>query len=145
MRVSWVVKDTILKEGDFPPVIEAPGTVNLSQGTTYRLKLTNIRRQPGLEVYPTLEVVKATNPRVAELLAHCPVPLGFSDDDFKQVRAGNAIVKVIYLPLEASEQAGYVLPAELRSMDLASQAHLISEASRKGDVLLVIRLGSMEP
>jgi hypothetical protein len=145
MRVTWIWDRYIVKEEDPLPEIEVPGGVELEQGKTYLLKLTNIPGKPGLEVYPTLQVVPADNPRTAEFLAHGSVPLAFSDDDFKQIRASNAFVKVVYLPRQDSDHTDYIAPCQLRSIGLGPHADAISEASRKGDVLLVIRFGNMEP
>jgi hypothetical protein len=38
--------------------LEVPGRFNFRQGFTYALKLTKIPGHPGLELFPTLEVVR---------------------------------------------------------------------------------------
>src|SRR5262249_59758322 len=77
--------------------IDAPGRYNFIQAAIYRLKLSNIPGRPGLELYPTLEVVPVNN-KTATFLAHSAVPVTFTEEDFEQVTAGNYVVKVIYLP-----------------------------------------------
>ena len=74
-----------------------PGRQNFPQGGIYRLKLTNVEGRPGQEYYPTLEVGPAT-PRTDAYLAHTPVPVQFTEEDFDQIQSGNFVTKVIYLP-----------------------------------------------
>ena len=54
-----------------------PGRLEFQQGGIYRLKLTNIPGQEGIELYPTLEVGAATM-RTAAYLAHNAVPIQFT-------------------------------------------------------------------
>src|SRR5207248_5971025 len=83
--------------------IETPGRYNFLQAAIYRLKLSDIEGRPGLELYPTLEVVP-TNPKTEAFLAHNAVPVEFTADDFRQVAEGNYLVKVIYLPDPAFQE-----------------------------------------
>src|SRR5262249_3365224 len=97
MQVSWFAPTANGKGGFAPTAITVPGRYNFPQAAIYRLKLTDIPGWQGPPLYPTLEVVPA-NGRTATFLAHSSVPLTFTADDFDQVRAGNYVVKVIYLP-----------------------------------------------
>src|SRR5439155_13984602 len=77
--------------------IDAPGRYNFIQGAIYRLKLTDLPGRPGVELYPTLEVVPS-NLKTDTFLAHSAVPVSFTNEDLDQVAAGNFLVKVVYLP-----------------------------------------------
>src|SRR5207248_5938280 len=57
MRVAWLTQGPDGKPMYSAPVLEAPGRYNFMQASIYRLKLSNIEGRPGMEVYPTLEVV----------------------------------------------------------------------------------------
>ena len=59
------------------PVKATPGKYNFLQGAIYSLKLSNIEGRPGLEIYPTLEIVPS-NYKTEEFLAHSYVPLEFT-------------------------------------------------------------------
>ncbi|HLN29201.1 MAG TPA: hypothetical protein VK395_15740 [Gemmataceae bacterium] len=142
MKVSWF--------GASPtgqPVVashlEAPGRYNFVQAAIYRLKLSNIPNRPGLELYPTLEVVPS-NARSDTFLAHSAVPVAFTDEDFDQVAAGNYVVKVVYLPDPQFQDLAVVGPDELVSTRLQPGADPIAEAYRRGSILLVVRLGNID-
>jgi hypothetical protein len=143
MKVAWFTTTADGKPGYSENAIEVPGRYNFLQAAIYRLKLTNIEGQPGLEVYPTLEVVPA-NPRTEEFLAHSYVPVQFTKEDFRQVASGNYLVKVIYLPRREFQDGAILPPGEIVSTQLEPGADPISEALRRGDILLVIRMGGID-
>src|SRR5262249_2830077 len=62
------------KSGLASNFIEAPGRYNFVQAAIYRLKLSDIVNRPGLELYPTLEVVPS-NVKTATFLAPSAVPV----------------------------------------------------------------------
>jgi hypothetical protein len=143
MKVAWYTLTADGKPTYSENAIEVPGRYNFLQAAIYRLKLTNIEGQPGLEVYPTLEVVPA-NPRTEEFLAHSYVPVQFTKEDFRQVASGNYLVKVIYLPRREFQEGAILPPGEIVSTQLEPGADPISEALRRGDILLVIRMGGID-
>ena len=97
MRIAWFAPTPDGRAGFGPQYLEAPGRYNFLQAAIYRLKLSDIPNRPGVELYPTLEVVPG-NAKTATFLAHSAVPVTFTEEDFNQVAAGNYLVKVIYLP-----------------------------------------------
>lgn len=143
MRISWFVGGENGQGGYSQNSIEAPGKYNFVQAAVYRLKLSNILKYPGMELYPTLEVVPA-NPRTEAFLAHSAVPISFTDDDFRQVASGNYVVKVIYLPDPRFQDLAFTGPDEINSTQLEPGVDPIEEAQRRGSILLVIRLGNMD-
>jgi hypothetical protein len=143
MKVSWYTTLADGKPGYWDKAIEVPGRYNFLQAAIYRLKLSNIEGQPGLELYPTLEVVPA-NPRTEAFLAHSAVPVEFTKEDFRQVTSGNYLVKVIYLPSPQYQDVAATAPGEIISTQLEPGADPINEALRRGDILLVIRMGNMD-
>jgi hypothetical protein len=138
MRIAWYgphgLSDTVLT---------APARYNFAQGGIYRLKLSNIGRG-ATDLYPTLEVAPAT-PKTAAYLAHSSVPVSFTDEDFEQVQAGNYLVKVIYLPdPQFQDIAAVAGPAEVISTRLEPGMDPIAEARKRGEILLIIRLGNID-
>src|SRR5262249_32198942 len=97
MRVSWFAPTPDGRAGFTTNYLSVPGRYNFLQAAVYRLKLSNIANRPGLELYPTLEVVPS-NARSDPFLAHSSVPVAFTEEDFEQVAAGNFLIKVVYLP-----------------------------------------------
>src|SRR5207245_2855982 len=81
MKISWYTPGPDGKNAFAGTPIEAPGRYNFVQAAIYRLKLSDIQGRPGLELYPTLEVVPC-NARTSAFLAHSAVPLTFTEEDF---------------------------------------------------------------
>src|SRR5204863_5376835 len=124
-------------------MLEVPGRYNFVQAGIYRLKLSDIPNRPGLELYPTLEVVPS-NAKTDPFLAHSAVPVVFTEEDFDQVAAGNFLVKVIYLPDPQYQDLAATGPDEVVSSRLEPGADPIAEAHRRGSILLIIRIGNID-
>lgn len=140
MRISWLGPTGYT---DSTP-LEAPARYNFPQGNIYRLKLSGIPNRPGAIFYPTLEVYPAT-PATITFLAHGPVPVSFTDEDFEQVRNGNLVTKVIYLPNPTYQDLAAVAGAEeIVSSRLEPGVDPLVEASRRGTILAVIRIGNID-
>jgi hypothetical protein len=126
-----------------PNQLDLPGRFNFLQASIYRLKLSNINGRPGLELYPTIEVVPG-NMKTDAFLAHNYIPVDFTEEDFDQVTAGNFLTKVIYLP-DPQYTGGVVGAAEeLSSTRLDPGVDPIAEAQRRGHILLIVRLGGID-
>ncbi len=69
MKIAWFTQGADGKPTYSTTPIEAPGRYNFPQAAIYRLKLSNLEGRPGLEIYPTMEVVPC-NPRTEAFLAH---------------------------------------------------------------------------
>jgi hypothetical protein len=143
MRITWFAPTPDGKAGFGPNYLEAPARYNFAQACIYRLKLSDIPNRPGLELYPTLEVVP-TNARTATFLAHSAVPMSFTEEDFAQVAAGNYVVKVVYLPDPQYQDLASVGPDEVVSSRLEPGVDPIAEAHRRGSILLVVRMGNID-
>jgi hypothetical protein len=128
MKVYWrTAKDGKAVYSTTP--LQTPGRFNFKQGAIYRLKLTALPGQPGVELFPTLEVVPA-NARSREFLAHNAVPIGLTEDEIAQAVKGNLIVKVVYLP-DGGEPA------------IAAGTDAIRAAQARGSILAVLRVGNI--
>jgi len=139
-QISWDVSG----DGyfDSEPLV-MPARQNLAQGAIYRLKLTNIEGRPGEELYPTVEVAPAT-PRTDAYLAHAPIPVQFTAEDFDQVFNGNYVTKVVYLPDPEFQELALSDVATLVSSRLPGDVDPIEEADRRGSILAIIRIGNKD-
>ena len=138
MRITWYTP-----RGLSDTVLTAPARYNFAQGGIYRLKISNIGHG-AIDLYPTLEVAPAT-PKTAAYLAHSSVPVSFTDEDFEQVAAGNYLVKVIYLPdPQFQDIAAVAGPSEVISTRLEPGIDPIAEARRRGEILLIVRIGNID-
>lgn len=139
-QISWDVSG----HGMFDSVpLVTPGRQDFPQGAIYRLKLTNVPGRPGVELYPTLEVAPVT-PRTDAYLAHSPVPVQFTEEDFDQVLSGNFVTKVIYLPDPEFQELALAGVETLVSTRLAPGVDPIAEADRRGSILAVVRMGNKD-
>jgi hypothetical protein len=143
MSVGWCMPAADGKTEFSSSPLQAPARFNFSQAAIYRLRLSDIPGRPGIELYPTLEVVPA-NAKTATFLAHGSVPLTFTQDDFEQALAGDYLVKVIYLPSRQDQGAMATAPREVSSAQLEPGADPIKEALQRGTILLVVRLGNID-
>jgi hypothetical protein len=143
MKVSWYTANPEGKGGFSPNTLDVPGKYNFVQGAVYRLKLIDVPGYPGIPYFPTLEVVPA-NHKTAAFLAHSAVPISFTQEDFEQVRAGNYVVKVIYLPDPQYQDLAATGPDEVVSSRLDPGVNPIDEACRRGSILAIVRLGNID-
>jgi hypothetical protein len=143
MKISWFSPNSDGKPGFSSQYLEAPARYNFLQASFYRLKLSDIPNHPGLELYPTLEVVPA-KAKTSTFLAHSAVPVNFNEEDFEQVAAGNMVTKVIYLPDPQFQELAAAGPEEVVSTRLEPGVDPIKEALRRGCILLVVRLGNID-
>ena len=140
VQVSWDVSGSGMFDST-PLVI--PGRQDFYQGAIYRLKLTNIPGRPGVELYPTLEVAPVT-PRTDAYLAHSPIPVQFTEEDFDQVLSGNFVTKVIYLPDPEFQELALAGVETLVSTRLDPGVDPIAEADRRGSILAILRMGNKD-
>src|SRR5688572_24489450 len=127
---------------DSEPLV-VPGRQDFYQGAIYRLKLTNIPGRPGVELYPTLEIAPVT-PRTDAYLAHSPIPVQFTEEDFDQVLSGNFVTKVIYLPDPEFQELALAGVETLVSTRLDPGVDPIAEADRRGSILAILRMGNKD-
>ncbi|MGL4942140.1 MAG: hypothetical protein ACRC46_02990 [Thermoguttaceae bacterium] len=140
MQIRW----DVVRRGAFdsaPCVV--PATHDFMQGAIYRLKLSNIPGRYGKELYPTLEVAP-TMARTQAYLAHNSVPIEFSDNDFDQVLSGNFITKVVYLPNPEYQGLAMAGVGTLVNTQLEPGVDPVVEASRRGAILAIIRMGNKD-
>ncbi|MFO0945027.1 MAG: hypothetical protein U1D30_03635 [Planctomycetota bacterium] len=143
MKIAWQSVEAQSQDGFTAPQLEVPARYNFAQARIYRLKLTEIANRPGLELYPTLEVYPG-NVKVDAYLSHNAVPIELTDEDFDQVQAGNFVTKVIYLPDPKFQELAIAGVETLVSTRLDPGVNPIQEAHRRGAILAVIRVGSVD-
>jgi hypothetical protein len=127
---------------DSAPLI-CPATHDFPQGNIYRLKLSSIPGHPGKELFPTLEIAP-TAARTQAFLAHSSVPVEFTDNDFDQVFSGNFVTKVVYLPNPEFQGIAMSGVGTLVNTQLQPGVDPIVEASKRGSILAVIRMGNKD-
>jgi hypothetical protein len=140
IQISWDVSGAAIF--DSTPLV-TPGRQDFAQGAIYRLRLSNIPGRAGVELFPTLEVAPVT-PRTDAFLAHSPIPVQFTEEDFDQVLSGNFVTKVIYLPDPEFQELALSGVETLVSTRLDPGVDPIAEADRRGSILAIVRIGNKD-
>jgi hypothetical protein len=140
VQITWDVSGYGMFDSE---ALVIPGRQDFYQGAIYRLRLTNIPGRAGIELYPTLEVAPVT-PRTDAFLAHSPIPVQFTQEDFDQVLSGNFVTKVIYLPDPEFQELALAGVETLVSTRLGPGVDPIAEADRRGSILAIVRMGNKD-
>ncbi len=140
IQISWDV--SCPGSFDSSPLV-TPGRQDFLQGAIYRLRLAGIPGREAVELFPTLEVAPVT-PRTDAFLAHAPIPVQFTTEDFDQVTSGNFVTKVIYLPDPEFQELTLSGVETLVSTRLDPGVDPIAEADRRGSILAIVRMGNKD-
>jgi hypothetical protein len=140
LQVSWDVGGA--GTFDSTPLL-VPGKQDFPQGAIYRLRVSNLPGRETVTLYPTLEVAPVT-PRTDAYLAHAPIPVQFTEEDFDQVLSGNFVTKVIYLPDPEFTEVALAGVETLVSTRLDPGVDPIAEADRRGSILAILRMGNKD-
>jgi hypothetical protein len=137
MQIGWQIPT-----GYAENQLTTPGRYNFIQGSSYRLKFTNI---PGRQItlYPTLEVYPA-HPTTDSYLSHNSVPIELSVEDLDQIESNNFVTKVIYLPDPKFQELAIAGVETLVSTRLDPGVDPVAEADRRGTIMAVLRVGNMD-
>ena len=121
----------------------APGTARVAVGHTYRLKLSNMPEFPGIELFPSIEVVDRLHPPMNQA-DRFPITLHFTEKDIAQALEGRLVTAVVYL-----EQPQFAIPHEfenvLNARTLPAHENAFELADRLGRPMALVRLGGRLP
>ncbi len=134
-KVTWFVGS----RDDVKESVQA----KIAVGQSYRLMLSDMPEFPGIELYPSIEVLDRLHPPAGHADTFA-MPLTFTIEELEAAVEGRMVTKVVYV-----EQPQLALPFELTS-DIAvrtvnARANLIEEADKSGRPLALIRLGGRIP
>ena len=115
----------------------------LQVGGTYRFKISGLPDLPGVEVYPTVELIDHLHaPAGSE--QDFPVPLEITAADVLAASQNRMVTKVIYL-----EQPDLALPVPqetgLHTADFSASTNLMQVADERGRPVAIIRIGGRVP
>jgi len=115
----------------------------LRVGPLYRLKISQMPEFPGLELFPTIELLDRLHPPRGE--AHdFPIPVQFTHAEIKAAINGHLLTKVVYL-----EHPRVAIPHELEQprepLTLPPSVNLLKEADHQGRPMAIVRLGGRIP
>jgi uncharacterized repeat protein (TIGR01451 family) len=121
----------------------APAEFNVGIGFVYRLKIAGMPEFPGVELYPTIEMIDRLHPpqgRAQEF----PIPIQFTADEIEAAISGRLVTKVVYLEQPQLAVTGDLTQAMLNRF-LPPDRNLLVEADRAGRPMILVRLGGRTP
>lgn len=121
----------------------APALAAIQVGAVYRLKLSQLPDYPGVELFPTVELLDRLHPprgREAEF----PVPISLTDEEIRFAVEGRLVTKVVYLeqPDRASTVRG---PTSARTRFAHPRDNVLLAADEAGRPMAIVRLGGRTP
>lgn len=125
--------------------LPAPSMAGLLVGPVYRLKLSDMTDLPGVELFPSIELVDRLHPPVGRE-TQFPVIVPFTDEEIYAAKQGSLVVKVIYLeqPNRAAPvtaERGKAIPA----IHVSGKENPLEVADVHGRPLAIVRLGGRVP
>jgi uncharacterized repeat protein (TIGR01451 family) len=117
--------------------------IGLMFGQPYRLRITDIPRHEGQELYPSIEVIDRLHPPPGQK-NRFPITIEITQDDLELALNGGMVVRVIYLenPNEAFPKRD---EGEQRSVDVLPSEDPLHVADDYGRPMAIVRLGSRVP
>lgn len=144
VRVPQGTRTALAVDGQFTEPTEGNALVGLLVGSVYRLRVTDIPHQPGVEVFPTIELIDRLYPPPGMALRF-PIPIELTEEELQLAAQGAFITRVIYVedPLQAlpvREKEGHTQWIEVPHGD-----DPLVTADRLGRPIAILRLGARYP
>jgi hypothetical protein len=131
-------------DGRFEEPQQGPALAGMLIGQVYRLKITRIPRNEGLEVFPTIEVINRLYPPQG-LESRYPIPVQFTLQELEMALDGRLVTRVIYLEDTDSALPVRDEPGRQRYFEVRSDDDPLKVADRLGRPVAIMRMGSRTP
>lgn len=122
---------------------DAPAAAAVQVGAVYRLKICDMPELPGVELYPTVELLDRLHPprgRESEF----PVPITLTEQEIHFALQGRLVTKVIYL--EQPDRAAAVRNSTAARTRIADpRENVLAAADEAGRPMAIVRLGGRIP
>lgn len=122
----------------------APATVGMLIGAVYRLRVIKIPLNPGLEVFPTIEVIdRLYTPPGQE--RRFPIIVELTAEDLRLALEGKFVTRVIYLE---DPQAAVPVREDVQGhgwFDVGPRADPLAVADQLGRPVAILRMGARLP
>ncbi len=118
--------------------------VGLSLGPIYRFRVTEIPEHPGLEVFPSVELVDRLHPPRGQELRF-PIPIELTQEELLAASEGRFITRVIYLEDPALAPAIARRQEEQPWIEARPGEDPLAVADHLGRPMAILRLGGRVP
>ncbi len=121
----------------------APSQAGMMVGHSYRIRISEMPEYPGVELYPTIEILDRLHPPTQQAQSF-PIPIEITEAEIEIVMQDRMVTKVVYL-----EQPDIAAPFEqgkrIRTENLPVTANLLQAADERGRPMAIIRIGGRIP
>jgi hypothetical protein len=121
----------------------APSQAALLVGHVYHVKLSGMPEFPGVELYPTIEVLDRLHPPEG-LADEFPVPIAITVEEIETVLQDRMVTKVIYLEEPKLATPNTAVEGQ-HVTELEPHANLIEAAYQLGRPMAILRIGGRTP
>jgi hypothetical protein len=144
VRAPSGVSISLAEEGVFAEPNPAPLKVGLLIGQVYRIRVTDIPLQPGMEVFPTIEVVdRLYTPQGRE--QRFPIVIELTKEDLRFSVEGKFVTRVIYLEDPRSALPISEDPDRQTWFEAPPGADPLAVADQLGRPMAILRMGARLP
>ena len=144
VRAPSEVSISLAEEGRFVEADPAPLKVGLLIGQVYRIRVMGIPLQPGMEVFPTIEVIdRLYTPRGRE--RRFPIVIELSEEDLRFAIQGKFVTRVIYLEDPRSALPVREDPDRQTWFEVPRGADPLAVADQLGRPMAILRMGARLP
>ena len=144
IRCPQGAKIAVAARGNFTAGTPSLLKVGLLIGSPYRLKLTEITGHPGLELYPTVELLDRLHPP-AGLEPRFPIPIHLTAQELEMAAEGLFVTRVIYLEDPTNPVVIQDQPNRQRFFDVGFNEDPLRIADQLGRPMAILRIGSKQP
>ncbi len=122
---------------------QSPAQLGVQVGQSYRVKLSGMPGLPGVELYPTLEIIDRLHPPKGQKHNY-PILVHIDQDDVELVLRGHLVTRVIYLE-DPRLAAPFTLDTATRTRTIRKTENVLAQADRYGRPMVIVRLGGRLP
>lgn len=134
---------TFYEAANRPIELAAPAQAGLLVGNVYRLKVSGLEDFPGVDFYPSIELMDRLHPPTGRE-EDFPIDFEFTPEEFEWAANGRLVTKVIYL--EQPERVPTVILDSLqRIQTIEPSRNALAEADSLGRPMAIVRLGGRTP
>lgn len=134
---------TFYEGWDRPVDLVAPAQAGLSVGRLYRMKIAGLEDLPGVEFYPSIELIDRLHPPTGRE-EDFPVDVPFTIEEFEWAANGRLITKVVYVE-QPNRVPTTLLETTPRIITIEPSRNALAEADALGRPIAIVRLGGRTP
>lgn len=131
-------------QGGFDEPQTGPLTAGMLIGSVYRLRVIDLPTAPGVEVYPTIEVIDRLYPPLGQERRFA-IPVELTNEELLMAVDGKFVQRVIYLEEPHAAEPASQTPGEQPYFEAAVGEDPLDVADRLGRPMAILRIGGRVP